>query len=106
MKMNPFLCISLAVVPLSAFSAEPDPANARAKFLANQVCVVCHGTDGISVIDNYPNLAGQKESYLIKQMKAFRDGNRRDPVMWNMVASLDEPMIAALAKFYAAKKLP
>jgi cytochrome c553 len=106
MKMSPYLCISLAVLPLSAFSAEPDPNMAKAQSLANHACVVCHGMNGVSVIDNYPSLAGQKESYLIKQMKAFRDGNRKDPVMWNMVASLDEPMIAALAKFYAAKKLP
>lgn len=106
MKISLYFCITLAIFPLSAFSAEPDPALGRAKSLANNVCVVCHGMNGVSVIDNYPSLAGQKEQYLIKQMKAFRDGNRKDPVMWNMVASLDEAMIVSLAKFYASKTLP
>ncbi len=106
MKMSPYLLILFAIFPLSAFSAEQKPIDPQVKYLANQVCVVCHGMNGVSVIDNYPNLAGQKESYLIKQMKAFRDGNRKDPVMWNMVASLDEPTIASLANFYASQKLP
>jgi cytochrome c553 len=39
-------------------------------------------------------------------MKDFRDGIRKDPVMWNMVASLDDATISALAKYYASKKLP
>lgn len=40
-------------------------------------CAACHGNNGISMIPMYPNLAGQKEQYLVLQMKAFRDGERK-----------------------------
>ena len=37
------------------------------------MCSSCHGVKGISMSPLWPNLAGQKEQYLIKQIKAFRD---------------------------------
>lgn len=76
----------------------------RAQGIANTLCVTCHGTNGNSVVENYPSLAGQKAPYLEKQMMAFRSGTRLDPVMPNMLASLDEPVIKALARHYAEQK--
>lgn len=61
----------------------------RAKRLANTLCFTCHGTDGVSVVDNYPSLAGQKAAYLYEQMIALRDGTRKDPIMPYMVAAFD-----------------
>ena len=40
-------------------------------------CAACHGANGISAVPTYPNLAGQKEAYLVKQMKAFKDKTHR-----------------------------
>ncbi len=95
-----------ALSPLGAAAAKAEPLALKAKNLANTLCVTCHGTNGVSVIENYPNLAAQKGLYLEKQMKAFRDGDRKDPIMFNMVASLDDAMIQALAKYYAAQSRP
>ena len=36
-----------------------------------QVCAVCHGESGISVVPNVPNLAGQPEIYLAEQLTAI-----------------------------------
>ena len=49
----------------------------------------------------WPNLAGQQDQYMIKQMKAFRDGDRKDPVMAPMAAGLSDEDIANLAAYYA-----
>lgn len=69
------------------------------------VCSTCHGLDGIGTRPTYPNLAGQKEQYLIKQIKAFRDGNRKDITMRPMVAPLTDADIANLAAYYASLPL-
>jgi len=52
----------------------------------------------------WPNLAGQKEQYLAKQIKAFRDGTRQDPMMAPMVKSLSDQDIDNLAAYYSSLK--
>ena len=44
-------------------------------------CVACHGADGIGKAPQYPNLAGQKATYIEKPLSAFRSGERKDPNM-------------------------
>ncbi len=68
------------------------------------ICASCHGPNGNSVNPLWPNLAGQKEQYLVKQIKAFRDGTRQDPMMAPMVAALSDEDIANLAAYYASQK--
>ena len=71
------------------------------------VCSSCHGPGGHSVSSTFPRLAGQQKDYLIAQLTAFRDHKRADPhaqtYMWGMAARLSDPMIAALAAYYAAQ---
>ncbi len=66
------------------------------------VCAGCHGPNGISANPMWPNLAGQKEAYLAKQIKAFRDGQRKDPSMSPMVAGLTDADIENLAAYFAS----
>ena len=58
---------------------------------------------GESINPMWPNLAGQKELYLAKQIRAFRDGTRTDPTMAPMVAALTDEDIANLAAYYASQ---
>jgi len=67
-------------------------------------CGACHGAAGISAVPMYPNLAGQKEQYLVKQMKDFKSGARKDPVMGAMAMPLSDADIANLAAYYASLK--
>ena len=67
-------------------------------------CNACHGANGISAIPTYPNLAGQKEAYLVKQMKAFKDGTRKDPTMNAMAKPLSDADMANVAAHYAGMK--
>jgi cytochrome c553 len=65
------------------------------------VCVACHGQEGISIAPEYPNLAGQKEKYLVKSLRAYKNGERSDPTMNPMVMSLGDADIENLAAYYA-----
>ena len=38
-------------------------------------CVECHGENGIGNQANRPNLASQKEMYLVSQLRTFKAGN-------------------------------
>ena len=59
---------------------------------------------GISPNDQWPNLAGQKEGYLLKQIKAFRDGERIDPMMAPMVKPLSDTDVENLAAYFSSLK--
>ena len=88
---------------------EPDAADmAHARTVAATVCGTCHGVDGNSTQPKFPRLAGQKASYLVNQLKAFRAQTRGDPdaigYMWGMASQLDDETIEALAAYYAAQK--
>ncbi|SON52838.1 c-type cytochrome [Vibrio tapetis] len=95
----------LAVSALSVFGASSvlaaDVAAGKAKTMT---CVACHGANGVSMVDLYPNLAGQKAAYLVKQMKAFKDGDRKDPTMGAMVMPLSPQDMENIAAYYASLK--
>ena len=90
-----------ALLFASASAIAGDAAAGKAK---SAICASCHGPTGKSVNPLWPNLAGQKEQYLSKQIKAFRDGTRKDPMMAPMVAALSDEDIANLAAYYAAQE--
>lgn len=69
------------------------------------VCAACHGMDGNSPSDMFPKLAGQHESYLVKQMADFKSGARKNAVMAPMVAGLSEQDMADLGAFFASNKV-
>ena len=68
-------------------------------------CGSCHGGDGNSMVSTFPKLAQQHESYLIKQLKNFKDGSRKDAMMSAMAMSLSDEDIADIAAYYADQKI-
>jgi cytochrome c553 len=93
--------------PLDALADDPSAVDQAAAKIAVQVCSNCHGPAGRSTSPIFPRLAGQQELYLAAQIKAFRSKQRGDPeahdYMWGMATLLDDPMVAALSKYYAAQ---
>jgi len=96
-----FFALLTALVFASTSAFAGDAAAGKAK---SAMCASCHGPTGISMSPVWPNLAGQKEQYLIKQIKAFRDGTRQDPMMAPMVAALSDTDIENLAAYYSSQK--
>lgn len=66
------------------------------------MCMSCHGVQGISSVPAYPNLAGQKDAYLVKALKEYKDGKRSSPIMKAMVASLSDTDIQNLAAYFSS----
>jgi cytochrome c553 len=95
-----FFAIVTTLLFLSSSAMAGDVAAGKAK---SAICASCHGADGVSLSPLWPNLAGQKEQYLVKQIKAFRDGTRTDAMMAPMVASLSDDDIANLAAYFSAQ---
>ncbi|MEZ4873763.1 MAG: cytochrome c [Bdellovibrionales bacterium] len=72
----------------------------RVKKIA-ETCAACHGRQGISENDEWPNLAGQKERYLYLQLVAYKKGDRKNPLMSPMVSDLSDQDMKDLAHYYS-----
>ena len=77
---------------------------ADAREIARTVCAACHGVDGNSADPAHPRLAGMDQEYLVRQLRAFADGKRRDETMAGIVAALDPAQFAGLAAYYGTQK--
>lgn len=98
--IRPCIGLWLAALPVALALAQEGDADAGREKAA--LCSACHGPDGISANPLWPNLAGQHEAYLAKQIRDFRDGVREDISMQPFVEQLSEQDIADLAAFYAS----
>jgi cytochrome c553 len=71
-----------------------------------EVCAGCHSTEGWGTKDgDFPMLAGQHASVIVKQLADIRAGNRDNPAMFPFATSeiLDGPRsIAAVAAYIAS----
>ena len=81
--------------------ATANPDRGRAK--AEEVCVACHGTQGVSVAPEFPHLAGQSGAAIYKQLNDYRTGSRTHQQMTDLAKALDEPTLADVAAYYAAQ---
>jgi cytochrome c553 len=64
-------------------------------------CAMCHGPQGLSYADS-PNLAGQFESVIYKELRDFQSGARVNPVMSPMAKNLSDQDMLDLAAYYAS----
>ncbi len=70
----------------------PDAAN---------VCVYCHGTDGVSSMTIYPSLAGQHADYIVRALDEYRKGGRKNPIMATFAGQLTPAQIDTVAAYYS-----
>jgi cytochrome c553 len=65
-------------------------------------CAGCHGPAGAGIPSQYPRISGQHAEYTEAQLKAFRDGLRRNnEAMQQVAARLSDAEIKALADYIA-----
>lgn len=87
------LMLSLPVFSTGALAAKTDS------------CAHCHGTDGNSTGSAYPSLAGQTREYIARQIKAFKAGERKDPMMSPAAAVLADTDIDEVAEYFSTQTL-
>lgn len=107
--MSPCLraVLVLAGVVLSVSLARAQVAgDAEAGKAKATPCAACHGITGNGGGDpTWPKLAGQVPAYLVEQLKLFKTGERKNPLMNAQAAPLSEQDMRDLAAFYAAQEL-
>ena len=63
------------------------PATARPK--ASEVCLACHGTNGVGITADYPTIAGQHKDYIERALHDYQKGGRKNPIMARHGADAD-----------------
>ena len=92
--------IGLAVIAVLAHAADDIEVTA-------QLCAACHGQNGVpSDPKTVPIIWGQEPSYLFKQMRNYRNGERDNPIMSPIAKSLAEEDLRKIASYFAAKSWP
>jgi len=93
------LLLIAAVAPLVALAQD----NGAARSLA-ATCANCHGTDGRSATREVIALAGLPKSFLVDQMKAFKEGQRPATIMHQLAKGYTDRQIELIADYFAAQK--
>ena len=99
MKMTFSLLGALALLTVPAVPAFAGDAAAGAQKAA--VCGACHGATGSSINPEWPNLAGQHESYIVAQLQQFKKGARDNPLMMPNAALLSDQDMLDLGAYFA-----
>jgi cytochrome c553 len=99
MRMNKIILIAVALV-FSSTAPAADPAAGREKA---KVCAACHGEGGVgmSAMQDFPKLAGQYNDYIVRALKDYQTGARKNPVMADQVKNLKAADIADLAAWFS-----
>jgi cytochrome c553 len=89
-------CCAVLIASTAAMAGESDAGKEKSK-----VCAACHGPDGNSQSPDFPRLAGQHEDYLVRALKDYQSGARKNPIMAPQAAKLSQRDIADLAGYFS-----
>ena len=101
--MNKLLISVMLTLGVSGLAHAAGDASAGQSKTA--VCAACHNADGNSAVGTFPKLAGQNETYLLKQLKEIKDGTRPIVEMTGLLDSLNEQDLADIAAYFASQKV-
>jgi cytochrome c553 len=108
MKRFQILAFSAAAaVAVLAASAAHAQGNYEAGKQKAQGCAACHGADGNAPKgaapegEAYPDLAAQTTRYTYLQLKDFKEGRRKNPLMSPMAATLSKQDMHDLAEYFS-----
>ena len=90
-----------AALGLTAALAQGQDSPAARSLAAS--CAACHGTDGRSVTQEVPSLAGLPREHIVAQMRAFRDGTRAASIMPQIAKGYNDAQVEALADYFARR---
>jgi len=100
--VNRVLLLALAACVGSPAFAAGDAASGKQK---SQACAACHGPDGNTPTGpDFPRLAGQHYDYLLKSLRDYKSGARKNPIMGSQVGNLSPQDMADIAAYYAGQK--
>jgi cytochrome c553 len=71
-----------------------------------QVCSSCHGENGVPINATTPIIWGQQEYFIVKQLHDYKSGDRENPIMAAMAATLTQQDLRPAARYFAGKTWP
>jgi len=106
-RLNSLLLPTLALaIGLSAWPASGQEGNAGAGQTKAATCAACHGADGNSVATpDWPSLASQHPTYVVRQLMAFKDGERADPGMRGLASTLSDQDMRDIAAWFGGQSM-
>ncbi|MFI3137238.1 MAG: cytochrome c [Methylococcaceae bacterium] len=102
--MNFQRMLGLLTLNLIAITASQAGDAAKGQLLSS-ACAECHGKYGLSSKETYPNIAGQKQAYIIKALQQYKSGQRSDTTMQAMVGPLSAEDIDNLATYFSGNAI-
>ena len=90
-----------SLMSIAAFNVAQAAGDAAAGKEKAAACAACHGANGISTQDIFPNLKGQKAAYIVIALKAYKSGTRDNAIMKGMAAGLSDADIENLAAHFS-----
>ncbi len=96
-------CAALVLASAAGPAFAADPVAGKKKVAST--CAVCHGLNGIAKLPEAPHLAGETAQYIIKQLKAFKSGERKNPQMSIVAQGLSDEDMANVAAWFASLKI-
>ena len=71
-----------------------------------QLCVACHGKDGVGIMGDYPTLAGQHADYLARALEEYKKGDRKNAVMPSFMTGVTPAEVQQIADYYSRQTPP
>lgn len=103
MRISAVIAI-LAVTGLFNTPLQAGDAGAGANTYMAKGCVGCHGAAGKApIVATYPVIGGKPADFLSAELNKFRSGERNNPIMMPMAASLNDADVANLAAYLSAQ---
>ena len=93
--------MAAACAASASFAADP----AAGKKVAQGTCAVCHGLDGIAKNPDAPHLAAENVEYLMRQLKAFKTGERKHEQMSIIAQGMSDEQMADVSAWYSQIKI-
>jgi cytochrome c553 len=100
MKKLSTVAVVLALSSIGAVQA----GNPEAGKEKSRTCAACHGADGNSAAPNFPRIAGQHYDYLLKSLRDYKSGARKNAIMAPQVANLNPRDFEDLAAYFSEQQ--
>ena len=94
------ICLGLGLITQANAAGNAEAGQAR-----SATCAACHGVDGNSVNPQWPSIAGQDSGYIARQLKAFKSGERENPLMSPQAMGLSDQDVEDLAAFFSSQSI-
>jgi len=99
MRLVLLLAAALALITTRAGAAEGIEEKVK-------LCATCHGEKGVPINKTTPVIWGQNEGYLYLQLRDFKSGARKNPLMGPIAATLEKQDMKDLAAHFTKLKWP